>query len=110
MFCCINEFRFWRAFFIALFEMFQVFNKILFIKNIHKFSYYQTVDFVFVAVVNWMLRQPVNVGQFYRITIFNLEAQSYEFVEQFFSLLAGFPNVIRAFQNPMNQIIESFAV
>ena len=68
------------------------------------------VDFAFVAVVNWMLRQPVNVGQFYRITILNLEALSYEFSEQFFSLLAGFPNVFRAFRNPMNQIIKSFAV
>ena len=50
----------------------------------------------------------MNVSQFYRNTIFNLEALNYEFSEQFFSLLAGFPNVIRAFRNPMNQIIKSF--
>ena len=90
--------------------MFQVFNKILLIKNIHKFNYYWTVDFAFVTVVNWMLKQLVNVGQFYRITPFNLEALSYEFSDQFFSLSAGFPNVIRAFRNPMNQIFKSFAV
>ena len=86
---------------------FKFFNKILFIRNIHKFNYYWTVDFAFVAVVNWMLRQPVNVGQFYKITIFHLEAYSYKFSEQFFSLLAGFLNIIRAFQNSMNQIIIS---